>query len=523
MNGLWIEMAWKSAVVLGATFGASYALRRTAAAVRHFVWTAAFAMLLLLPAAAVKGPRWSAPDVRPAPSTVQAQTIVVRGSRPAASPRFRFELLYLAGALLVAGRFAVGIARTMAMVGRARTAPHAEAVAEEVRRSLGIRRPVRALASADAPVPMAWGILRPVALLPAGSHEWPAARLRAVLLHELVHVQRHDLAVQMLAQLACVFYWFQPLAWFAARELRRERERACDDAVLDRGIAPADYAGHLMELARSMTAAAAPAMAESSDLESRVRALLDRGQNRAPLTRRAAMTVAALACAVALPLATLTTHAQTQAGRGALAGIVTDPSGARVPGCSVSIQNLDGDNQESAKVNAAGEYLFASIPPGRYSVEVRAAGFRIGTKEVVVTANTAARMDVSLEVGRISEVVTVRGTRTTPAAPPSQAMRSPERIPIGGSVRAARLITQARPVYPAELKQQGITGHVMIAAVISKTGETLNPRVLNTDVHPGLAQAALDAVKQWRYEPTLLNGQPVEVVTSIDVVFELDQ
>ena len=58
MNALWIEMAWKSTIVLAAAFVASYALRRTAAAVRHFVWTAAFAMLLLLPALAVKGPRF---------------------------------------------------------------------------------------------------------------------------------------------------------------------------------------------------------------------------------------------------------------------------------------------------------------------------------------------------------------------------------------------------------------------------------------------------------------------------------
>jgi len=47
--------------------------------------------------------------------------------------------------------------------------------------------------------------------------------------------------------------------------------------------------------------------------------------------------------------------------------------------------------------------------------------------------------------------------------------------------------------------------------------------VINTTVHPGLAQAALDAVRQWRYQPTLLNGQPVEIVTNIDVTFELDQ
>src|SRR5262249_24501420 len=159
----------------------------------------------------------------------------------------------------------------------------------------------------------------------------------------------------------------------AARELRRERELACDDAVIARGIAPADYAGHLMELARSMPAAA-PAMAEANDLELRARALLDRGSNRAPLNRRVAMTGSVRACAIAVPLATLTAHAQPQPGRGALAGLVKDPSGSRVPGCSVTITNLDGDNVETVKATAAGEYLFGAIPPGRYRIEVRAPG-----------------------------------------------------------------------------------------------------------------------------------------------------
>ncbi len=90
-------------------------------------------------------------------------------------------------------------------------------------------------------------------------------------------------------------------------------------------------------------------------------------------------------------------------------------------------------------------------------------------------------------------------------------------------MQASKLIKKVDPVYPADLGQQGITGTVMLRAVISTTGEMLNPEVINTTVNPGLAQAALDAVRQWRYQPTLLNGQPVEVVTNIDVTFELDQ
>ena len=158
-------------------------------------------------------------------------------------------------------------------------------------------------------------------------------RLHAVLLHELIHIRRHDLAAQVAAQAVCCFYWFHPMVWMAARQLRRERECACDDAVLSGGVAAPDYAGHLLELARAMvqrrSLADAPAMAESGDLEERVRAVLDRGRNRAPLSGRPAA-VGTLACALVLPVALVTLHAQ--AGTGALAGVVQDISKARVPG-----------------------------------------------------------------------------------------------------------------------------------------------------------------------------------------------
>jgi protein TonB len=130
---------------------------------------------------------------------------------------------------------------------------------------------------------------------------------------------------------------------------------------------------------------------------------------------------------------------------------------------------------------------------------------------------------VTLPLGQISETMTIRGSRpaNAPSAAPARTVQ-PIRIPVGGNVQAAKLIKQVHPVYPADLKEQGITGTVMLRAVIATTGETLNPEVVNSNVNPGLAQAALDAVRQWRYSPTLLNGQPVEVVTTVMLNFELE-
>jgi len=204
--------------------------------------------------------------------------------------------------------------------------------------------------------------------------------------------------------------------------------------------------------------------------------------------------------------------------------VVTDPSGSRVPGAAVFAKNLDGANEERTKANEAGEFIFRAIPPGRYELEFRVPGFKLGKKEAVVTAGTLARGDAAMQLGEVSESVTVSGRgQAAPAPASASAVRSPQRIPIGGSVQASRLVRQPRAEYPADLQQQGITGTVMLKAIIGKDGWLLNPQVVNTEIHPALAQAALEAVRKWQYQPTLLNGQPVETITSIEIRFELNQ
>jgi TonB family protein len=531
----WADFVVRGTLVLAVGFGASYAFGRASAAARHLIWTVAFLALLALPGALRLGPKVA---VAAWPAETRAVAVEARavGARPLPEGRgsdgrsVNWFFAYLCGLSIVAARFVAGAVRTGRMVRQARPAIYAEALADGLRRTLGIGRNVRVLESPAAAVPMTWGTLRPVVLLPEEARRWPAARLHAVMMHELVHVRRCDLLAQVAAQAACCLYWFHPLVWLAARQLRKEREGACDDAVLSGGVSAPDYAGHLLEVARVMvqrrSLADAPAMAENCDLEERVRAVLDRGRNRAPVNRRLSATVAALACALLLPVALVTLHAQ--AGSGGLGGVVQDISKARVPNCGIRIKNLDGTNEETATANAAGEFGFASIPAGRYSVEVKARGFAVGKTEVRVDAGRRVESVVTLEVGQVSETVKVRGAKPATgslAQPAPAAVRAGTavRIPVGGNVQAAKLLSKVDPIYPANLKQQGISGTVMLRAVISTTGETLNPTVLNTTVNPGLAQAALDAVRQWRYQPTLLNGQPVEIVTNIEVTFELEQ
>ena len=105
--------------------------------------------------------------------------------------------------------------------------------------------------------------------------------------------------------------------------------------------------------------------------------------------------------------------------------------------------------------------------------------------------------------------------------PPPKKEATPQRIRVGGNVQQAKLVRQPHPVYPPLAKQARIQGVVKLSAIIAKDGTIQHLEVISG--HPLLIPAALEAVKQWVYQPTLLNGEPVEVVTQIDVNFTLSQ
>jgi protein TonB len=127
-------------------------------------------------------------------------------------------------------------------------------------------------------------------------------------------------------------------------------------------------------------------------------------------------------------------------------------------------------------------------------------------------------------LGGIISSGNVNPTLPPPPPPPVEKKKDPgppKRITIGGNVQQAKLVRQPKPVYPPLAKQARISGVVHLAAVISANGTIQDLKVISG--HPLLIPAALEAVKQWVYQPTLLNGEPVEVQTQIDVNFTLSQ
>jgi HEAT repeat protein/beta-lactamase regulating signal transducer with metallopeptidase domain len=345
-----LDVLVKVTLLLGAASLVSLALGRASAAVRHMVWSAALTSALLVPVLSFALPRWQinlvtvdapatpvAAAAEPAPATpaprrsttprvdVESGTAaVMTGIEAPAAAATRLSsiplstalvAIWLAGVGAVLARLAIGLVAVQWM--RRRTAPVLDApwlpLAVDLAAGLGITQRVTFLESRSATMPMAFGIFKPAVLMPADAVRWPVERLRIVLLHELAHVRRRDCLTHTVAQVACAIYWFNPLAWVAARRIRAERERACDDLVLACGTRGSDYAEELLEIARVMRAGRFPAlvtgatlaMAHRTQLEGRLIAILDPKLPRSGVSRRRALVAVATVGCILPPLAAM--------------------------------------------------------------------------------------------------------------------------------------------------------------------------------------------------------------------------
>lgn len=223
--------------------------------------------------------------------------------------------LWAVGVLLLLFRLIVGLVATNSLASNAAEFkdPALRELFAALRAELNLKSTIRLLRSEDTSMPIVCGILRPSILLPADAEDWPEERRRMVLLHELTHVARRDCLTQMMAQAACALYWFNPLIWSAARRLRVEREKACDDYVLSIGTRPSDYAHHLLEIARSMrersiftwSQTVSVAMARRSQLEGRLLSILSKEKKRGAVSRTATCGLVALTALLLFSLGAL--------------------------------------------------------------------------------------------------------------------------------------------------------------------------------------------------------------------------
>jgi beta-lactamase regulating signal transducer with metallopeptidase domain len=284
-------------------------LSRATAATRHLIWHAAVVAVLLAPAARLIAPRFTVvvPSWMSASFAQQTRdTVSVRPAercdRTAASqcspgeeiqsvPSLEaFAAIASTGAWIVGAWFLLGWFASTWQTTRATDAPAEWVIdARRLAARMGLSYSPALRQARDPGSPRVAGFFRPVILVPSSAHEWAASDREAALVHELSHIRRSDRRTQACAQLVCALYWFNPLTWIAARALARERERACDDAVLSGGIRPSSYASLLLDLAKgeqAWTAAAALGMARPSTIEGRLLAILATDTGTTSTSRR---------------------------------------------------------------------------------------------------------------------------------------------------------------------------------------------------------------------------------------------
>lgn len=181
------------------------------------------------------------------------------------------------------------------------------------------------------------------------------------------------------------------------------------------------------------------------------------------------------------------------------------------------LRNGDGGIVAIDQADGTGQYAFRGIAPGHYEVDATAQGFaRRRMIAMAIDGGKPVLANLELEIGDALQSLTVTGT-----GPGSTTALATERIRVGGNVQAAKLVSKVEPVYPPGAKAAGVEGSVTMRAVISTDGNLLSVTPTDSGADPRLALAAEDAVRNWRYEPTLLNGKPVEVSTIITTAFRL--
>lgn len=340
----------KGTIVLTAAGMLSILLRRASAATRHLLWSLGIMGLLALFLVSPLLNVWQLP-VLPAALTLTGpaappkvsesalidvikkqseSTIAQQDLQSFVSPVWPLLMLvvWLAGAVMMLAWLLGGV---ITLRGIARHAVIAQderldAFKELLCGQLRLPRHVTLLQSERAVTPITWGWLRPVVMLPLEATSWPVERQKVVLLHELAHIKRRDCLTQMLAHIACAFFWFNPLVWLAARQLRKERELACDDCVLAMGAKASDYAGHLLEIARSFQSAprssvASVAMAHQSEVESRIRAILNPHARRRVFANPTAVAIVLAMTLIVLPLGVIRPVVASQAADAWLADL----------------------------------------------------------------------------------------------------------------------------------------------------------------------------------------------------------
>lgn len=562
------------ALVVALATVVGWLLRIETPGVRYVYWRAIFALCVVLPF--IQGRELT--DLTVATTTSVAESIAsVSTSAPGTTTRSSFDPWPLLLPALVTG-VALRLLWLAFSLIRLRRLRHAgepanqTAIHRELQEWIGVRCEIRYVPQLRQPV--TFGLFRPVILLPSALADRNEDIQRAVLSHELFHVSRRDWGWLLIEETICAVLWFNPAIWWLVSRIHLAREVVVDElAVLATGRRRA-YVEALIAFADDTSLAPAAAFGSRPQLFNRIVML---SKEAGMSSRRLVFTCAAALAVIpagtwhtvaAFPLTATAgapqaarldapgpleqranritpenpiprrtmyeapeypVEARVANARGSVTVMVTLDELGRVaevrrlalsvatPTASVQFSNaraadfqrflVNGSPAESEAIRAAGlamqEAAFRAVEQWRYDPPAA------GPISFPMVVSFSLDGEVTASGGRGGAAPRV-GTGT---------INAPGALRVGGQIRTPTKIRDVRPVYPPIAQSARVSGMVIAEILVGADGTVQDARVLRSI--PLLDQAALDAVRQWQFTPTLLNGVPTPVIMTVTVNFTL--
>jgi TonB family protein len=194
-----------------------------------------------------------------------------------------------------------------------------------------------------------------------------------------------------------------------------------------------------------------------------------------------------------------------------------------LPGATLALTNTRSTAKYEVRADAAGRFEFVGLPPATYQLETRLPGFAVLRGTVTITGQDV-QQDLKLDIGSLEETITitlggahvpVESRNRRPLPPCTNATAAGE---VGGRIRPPVMIRRVSPEYPGDAQDAAAEEVVVVNARIATDGSVKETTVV-PPAHPGFAEAAVDAIRQWQYDETLLNCTPVEVLMKVTARF----
>ena len=384
---------------------------------------------------------------------------------------------------------------------------------------------------------MTFGLFHPVVLLPVSLRSLDPRALRAVVAHELFHVQRRDWAWLVLEECVRAVFWFHPAMWWLVSRVQLARETVVDELSILFTNARRIYLDTLLTLADGSALSSSHPFSHRRHLFHRVM-LLSKEGGMSPIR------VIAASCVLGVALA-----------GGALTGVRAFPLQAsdaqkppRDPLSPETYHTRATEYYEKATKDAAlTPDEKATALRNVITSEDRALAINADYVPSLIYKNLALRTlaamstDAQEQQEMIKEADELRdkalalrraaGIPDPPAlagnnAPPMpdgfrEAVERLHPLRVGGNIQTPMKTHDVKPIYPLEARDAGVQGVIIIEALLNAEGRVEDARILKSI--PMLDAAALEAVRQWEYMPTLLNGQPVPFMVTVTVNFTLSK